>query len=195
MCSEQTITTEKRQRNGQPKKCNAKQTNARTQTQLSKQFKSADRNSRPPKQQKGVKLSIKDNNTKGNLDSTYESRKKLLRVSLSITVRDIPSRTCMTASKFEKEAGDHRSSRSLRRMWPFHVVLCKERQRNEMKIVTHAYGQCTRCSCRRGLLQYHKLPEKPNIIYSISLNSQTSRKQTKAKANKRTRRLQKTSRL
>ena len=70
--------------------------------QFHKQFESADRNS-PPKQQKGVELSIKDNNTKGNLYSTYDSRKNLVWFSFSITVRDISNRTCMTASKFENE--------------------------------------------------------------------------------------------
>jgi len=87
----------------------------------------------PPKQQKGVKLSNNDNNTKDTLYPIYESSKNFDSFSFSIAVRDIPNRICMTASKFEKEVSKigHRSSRSLRRMWPFHVVFCKERQRNE----------------------------------------------------------------
>ena len=79
-------------------------------------------------------MSSKDNKTKGNFYSTYESRKNLDLFSFSITARDTPKRTSMTTSKFETKEVlkiDQGSSRSLRRMWPFHVVLFKERQRNE----------------------------------------------------------------
>jgi len=63
--------------------------------------------------------------------------------SKSITVRNIPNRIFKTASKFEKKTLkiNRRSSRSLEcaECGYFTLLFCKERQRNEQRIITHAY--------------------------------------------------------
>ena len=63
------------------------------------------------------------------------------------TVRNIPNRICKTASKFEKEILNigRRIVHVLSNMQNVaisrccFVVFCKQRQRNELRIITHAY--------------------------------------------------------
>ena len=64
-----------------------------------------------------------------------ESRENLDSFSLSITVRNIPNRICKTASNFGR-----RSSRCFEyaECGYFTLLFCKERQRNEQRIITHA---------------------------------------------------------
>ena len=78
-------------------------------------------------------------------------------VQFVYTVRDIPNRICETAANFEREILKLSSYSSLSLKYAergyftllFHCDLlnCKQRRRNEQRIITHAYtvSHCTRC--------------------------------------------------